>query len=136
MTNRPPKVLVIKSEKSELAKVEAFVQMCFDEYEIPQTFFNRVLLCVSEGVINSIEHGNNEDVNKEVTIFADCDTHVLVVKIKDEGEGFYIEEVADPTSAENIKKESGRGIHIIKNFAEHVDNNKSEICIQFKIDCK
>lgn len=130
----PPKVLVIKSDISELKNVEVFVKELFTENNIPVRFFNKVLLCISEAVLNSIEHGNKNDCNKEVCIFANCELKTISVEIKDEGDGFNLEEVADPTSAENIKRESGRGLHIIRSLSEQIEYNKNSI--QFKIECK
>lgn len=136
MTNNPHKILVIKSDYSELTNVETFVNQIFKEYKIPNKYFNNAYLCISEAVVNSIEHGNRNDKNKEVAIFADCKSQMLYVKIKDEGEGFDPEIIADPTKVENIKKESGRGIHIIKTLSKQLEYNKKESSIQFKIECK
>jgi serine/threonine-protein kinase RsbW len=130
----PPKILVIKSDTSELNNVEVFVKELFTENNIPEKYFNKVFLCVSEAVVNSIQHGNKNDCNKEVSIFADCESATISVEIKDEGDGFYLEEVADPTSQENIKKETGRGLHIIKSLSEQIEYNRNSI--QFKIECK
>jgi len=132
----PPKILVIKSDISKLVKVQSFVNEIFVQYNISHEYFNRVFLCVSEAVVNSIEHGNKNDTNKEVSIVVDCKLKSLFVKIIDEGEGFNLDEVADPTKGENIKKEFGRGIHIIKSLSEHIEYNQKENSFQFKIECK
>jgi len=136
VTSKPPKKLIIKSNNSELGKVESFIKSFFYEYGIAKRFFNKVFLCISEGVINSIEHGNRNEYNKEVSIFADCESKTIVVKIKDEGAGFDIENIPNPTNKENIKKASGRGIYIMKSLSDKVECNKNEITILFKIDCK
>lgn len=130
----PLKKLVIKSDTSELNRVEVFVKELFTENNIPVKYFNKVFLCVSEAVVNSIEHGNKNDGNKEVSIFADCEAKTIAVEIKDEGDGFSLEDVADPTSSENIRKESGRGLHIIKSLSEQIEYKQNSI--QFKIKCK
>ena len=136
MTSRPPKKLVIKSNNTELSKVESFIRVFFTEYGIANRFFNKVFLCISEAVINSIEHGNRNDTNKEISIYADCESKTIVVKIKDEGEGFDLNSVPNPTKKENLLKESGRGIHIIKSLADKIECDKNIISILFKIDCK
>jgi serine/threonine-protein kinase RsbW len=134
--SKPPKKIVIKSKTSELIKVERFLKEFFDECCVPKESFNKVFLCLSEAVINSIEHGNNNDVNKEVYIFADCVSKSLKVKIKDQGIGFDHKEIPDPTKNENLRKESGRGIHIMKSLSDNIEYKKNEISILFKIDCK
>lgn len=57
----PPKTIIIKSVNSELPKVEEFIKDYFKEYNISNKYFNKVWLCVSEAVINSIQHGNRND---------------------------------------------------------------------------
>jgi serine/threonine-protein kinase RsbW len=133
---RPPKLLVIKSDISELKKVENFIIEIFKEYNLAQKYFNRTYVCVSEAVINSIKHGNKNDRNKTVSISIDCDLKEINVLIEDEGEGFDINDVKDPTLMENLKNESGRGIFIIKNLSDKLEYNEKGNRIQFKFKCK
>lgn len=132
----PPKKIVILSDKSELATVERFVTELFEEYNVAFKYFNKVFLCVSEAVVNSIEHGNKNEKNKKISIFADYALECVYVKIRDEGKGFNMDDIVNPTIEGNIKKESGRGIHIIKSLSQQIEYNREENSIQFKIECK
>ena len=136
MKPNAPKILVIKSNISELKNVEIFLQKTFEEWNISQKNFNSVFLCVSEAVVNSIEHGNRNDKNKTVSIRVDCVEQQIDVCVYDEGEGFDFNNIIDPTLKENIKKESGRGIHIIKSLTKEVEYNEIGNRIEFKIECK
>lgn len=136
MTDNPLKILIINSEIKELATVKQFVNELFIENNIAQKYFNKVFLCLSEAVVNSIEHGNKKDSCKKVSIYANYATNIVTLKISDEGKGFNLNKIVDPTNQENIRKESGRGIHIIKSLSEQVKYNHQENSIQFKIDCK
>ena len=129
---KPPKILVIKSKTSELKKVEVFLNETFKCYKLSKQGFNRVLLCVSEAVINSIEHGNKNNENKNVSIEAFCSEEDFSVIVRDEGEGYDISNIDNPTLKQNLKKESGRGIHIIKSYCDNMKVNKNEILIHFK----
>lgn len=131
-----PKILVIKSDKTELRKVENFLSEIFNEYDLTQKNYNKALLCVSEAVINSIEHGNQYDTKKRVTIEINCNLGEINVGIIDEGDGFNFEEIRDPTKKENITNESGRGIHIIKSLSDSLKYNDKGNCVQLKIECK
>ena len=133
---KPPKILKIKSDTSELKKVEVFLKETFIYYQLAENEFNRVLLCVSEAVINSIEHGNKFDNNKTVSLEVVGDNNELNVIVRDEGEGYDITKLANPTLKHNIKKESGRGIHIIKSYSDKIEVNKNESLIRFKISYK
>ncbi len=44
----------------------------------------------------------------------------LTISVRDQGEGFDPEEVADPLAPENLLKASGRGIFLIRNFMDDV----------------
>jgi serine/threonine-protein kinase RsbW len=81
-------------------------------------------VAVRESVINAIKHGNRLDEAKQVTIeFAFVPSRhptELVVSVMDEGEGFEVEEVADPLAPENLLKSSGRGIFFMRSFMDDV----------------
>jgi serine/threonine-protein kinase RsbW len=81
-------------------------------------------VAVRESVINAIKHGNRLDEAKQVTIeFAFVPSHhptELVVSVMDQGEGFQVEEVADPLAPENLLKSSGRGIFFMRSFMDDV----------------
>jgi len=133
---RPPKILVIKSDVTELKKVEDFVINIFIEYKLDKKYFNKTYLCISEAVINSIRHGNKNDLNKQVSIVADCIETEIIVQIEDEGEGFDINNVKNPTLKENVNNESGRGIFIIKNLSDSIEYNDKGNRVQLKMECK
>ena len=82
-----------------------------------------VSVALRECVINAIKHGNRNDAGKRVFVdFEACHTPVgeLTVTVRDQGEGFDPDQVADPLAVENLLKSSGRGIFLIRNFMDDV----------------
>lgn len=77
-------------------------------------------MAVREGIANAVIHGNKLDEEKLVTIKITKSSDTLEFIIQDEGKGFDIETVSDPTAAENILKTSGRGIFFMRNFMDEV----------------
>ena len=82
-----------------------------------------VSVAIRESVVNAIKHGNRNDATKHV--FVDLETATqgepeLTIRVRDEGEGFDPEEVADPLAQENLLKASGRGIFLIRSFMDSV----------------
>jgi len=81
-------------------------------------------VAIRECVINAIKHGNRHDESKHVfvdfEISAIESTPALTIRVRDQGEGFDPEEVADPLAPENLLKSSGRGIFLIRNFMDDV----------------
>ncbi|MEN8115657.1 MAG: ATP-binding protein [Bacteroidota bacterium] len=135
MIKPPTNILKISSNKTELKTVETFLSDYFSHYKFSESCFNKTFLCISEAVVNSIIHGNKNKHDKIVEIEINCKTHNILINITDEGDGFNFNEVANPTSSENIMKESGRGIHIIKNIAKAVKFNDKGNSLQFQIEC-
>jgi len=83
-----------------------------------------VSVAVRESVINAIKHGNREDRDKHVTIefllMPRAKPEQFVVEVLDEGEGFNLDDIADPLDPENVLKSSGRGIFFMRNFMDDV----------------
>jgi serine/threonine-protein kinase RsbW len=82
-----------------------------------------VSVAVRESVANAIKHGNQGDVSKKV--FVDFSTTLgstpeLSIRVRDQGQGFDPEDVADPLAPENLLKGSGRGIFLIRSFMDEV----------------
>ncbi len=127
------KQLNIISDTCKLADVESFLSKVFSDYKLDSQFFNKVLLCVSEAVTNSIMHGNKSDVNKMVKVETFVCLNHLHFRIIDEGEGFNYNELKDPTQPETLKNETGRGIYLIQNICEGIQfKDRGNIC-EFKI---
>ena len=77
-------------------------------------------MAVREAVTNAIVHGNQEDEAKAVEVTFNCLEHALEIEVKDQGEGFNLASIPDPTDPANILKTSGRGIFLIRSFMDEV----------------
>jgi serine/threonine-protein kinase RsbW len=56
----------------------------------------------------------------------------LRVVVEDEGEGFDPASIPDPTTAERLLSESGRGIFLMRAFADEVTYQKGGRCVELK----
>jgi serine/threonine-protein kinase RsbW len=82
-----------------------------------------VSVAVRESVANAIKHGNKNDAGKKVFVEFDGTFNTareLSIRVRDQGEGFDPEEVADPLAPENLLKGSGRGIFLIRSFMDEM----------------
>ena len=70
--------------------------------------------------------GNRSDPSKKATLYISSDGSALEIVVEDEGEGFRLDDLADPTSADNLLKPSGRGILIIRSFMDEVNLSPRE----------
>ena len=80
-----------------------------------------VHMALEEGIMNAIKHGNKHDKNKKVHIEFCLKPTSCSLKVRDEGAGFDLAAVPDPTLEENLEKSSGRGIMLIKVFMDSVE---------------
>jgi len=83
-----------------------------------------VSVAVRESVINAIKHGNQGDAAKRVFVdfatIARDQRRELMIRVRDEGEGFDPETIANPLDPENVLKGSGRGILLVRGFMDDV----------------
>jgi serine/threonine-protein kinase RsbW len=71
-------------------------------------------------MINAILHGNAYDPAKRVNLTFEQNGEELIVIVADQGEGFVPDEVPDPLAPENLLKQSGRGIFLMRAFMDEV----------------
>ena len=75
-----------------------------------------VRLSLEEAMVNAIKHGNRMEPDKKVRIVCELTADEITVVIEDQGDGFKLEEVPDPTDDDNLDKPGGRGIMLIRSF--------------------
>jgi serine/threonine-protein kinase RsbW len=101
--------------KAEQAARELAVKTGFDEEEV-----DRIAMSVREATVNAVLHGNQYDPKKRVTVAFEVTPESLTVAIRDEGKGLDPGGIPDPLAPENLLKQSGRGIFLIRAFMDEV----------------
>jgi len=126
--------LSLKSDKLYINEVERFVERICDEQNIYNNYYANILTSVIEAYTNAVEHGNQYDEHKKVNITFDTEANGLVFSIQDEGDGFDINSVQDPTDIKNEGTE-GRGLFTIKSLSDQIEfeNNGSTLKLSFHI---
>ena len=84
-----------------------------------------VRLALEEALINAIKHGNHYDPNKHVKICCGVSQSLLRIEIEDQGKGFELSAVPDPTDPENLEYPCGRGIMLMRSFMSRVEFNET-----------
>ena len=97
-----------------------------EEFGLREEQFQNLMIAVTEIVSNAIVHGNKENPDKKVSVTVEYDSQKMYVKVTDEGNGFDIYNIPDPTLPENITKASGRGIFIVKSLVDDFSYRHTE----------
>jgi serine/threonine-protein kinase RsbW len=119
---------IVRLEFTSAFEMLDFVQVVSDHLArsvgLDEDSLHWVSVAIRESVINAIKHGNRSDTNKHV--FVEFETAIkaavpeLAIRVRDQGEGFDPDDIADCLDPENILKSSGRGIFLIRNFMDDV----------------
>lgn len=81
---------------------------------------DRISMAVREAAVNAVLHGNAYDPQKKMRISFENTGESLVVKVADEGRGLRVQDIPDPLAPENLLKQSGRGIFLMRTFMDDV----------------
>jgi len=86
-------------------------------------FLSTLELTCKEAFLNAVRHGNHENESLPITIFfnAGADGKLLEVTVRDSGLGFEPDDLPDPTTLGYLHKTSGRGVLLIRSYAEIVN---------------
>jgi len=113
----------IESDPNNLITVEEFVNYFAVDLGLEKERVAALLLAVTEATTNAIIHANKCDVSKLVTVDVQVHKTKITIKITDEGEGFNPAEIPDPTKPENLLKDSGRGVYLMRVYMDELNYN-------------
>jgi serine/threonine-protein kinase RsbW len=125
---------IVRLEFTSAFEMLDFVQVVSDhmarDVGLDEDSLHWVSVAIRESVINAIKHGNRNDATKHVFIefetVTGSDVPELAIRVRDQGEGFDPETVANPLDPENLLKSSGRGIFLIRNFMDDVQLQRAK----------
>jgi len=113
--------LSIPSDFEAVSQVEILVDNGCNKLGVNEDYYGNVLIAVTEAVNNAIDHGNKRDNSLDVLVAVGDNPNEFCFTVKDQGRGFDYENLPDPTAPENILKENGRGIFLMRNLADVVE---------------
>lgn len=113
------KQLELPSNPDIIHTVEMVIDEIRNELEFKEDVYGNVMVAVTEAVNNGVIHGNKQDASKKIFIdFEMKNPYCLLVRIKDEGDGFNPDSLADPTSPENLTNAGGRGVFLMQHLSD------------------
>lgn len=122
VTSRPSKEtrMRIPSDPAEIHHIDTMITSSLESRGYGERTLFGIKLALEEALINAIKHGNRNDKAKDVTVTFSIDDEKASIRIADEGEGFKLDEVPDPTLDENLEVDHGRGIFLMRAYMDDV----------------
>jgi serine/threonine-protein kinase RsbW len=103
-------------DKAEEFVIQEASKVGFDEDQQHQ-----IGMAVRECTVNAVVHGNRYSKTKKVHLDIERSNGALTVIIGDEGDGFDLSSLPDPLAPENLLRQSGRGLLLIRTFMDDFD---------------
>jgi len=116
-----PVYLQFISYFEEMDRAAAVILKEMDEYGYPDESIRKMKIALTELLANAIYHGNKKDHGKKVTIGHIVHKDSAQVSIMDEGAGFDISSIPDPTLPENLERDCGRGLFIVRSYIDKLE---------------
>ncbi len=118
--------IIVPSSTDHLADVDLFIEGTLRGYGAPESVIADIAISVSELVNNAILHGNRSAPDKQVTVKIFRENSSVRISVTDQGGGFNPEVIENPIEDDNLLKEVGRGIFIVRALMDKVDITATE----------
>jgi len=118
--------LTLSSRPKAITRVEPFLDKIRVELKLDDIQVNKLMVSVTEAVNNAIIHGNKQNPEKKVKIVGEILPGWLLVIISDQGRGFDPGQIRNPLQEENLLRESGRGIFLMRTLMDKVEIDRTE----------
>ena len=108
-------------DQGETLVLDAAKRLGFDEDAL-----HEIGVSVRECLVNAVTHGNRYHGRKKVHLNVSEEDDRLAIEIADEGPGFEPDAVPDPLGEDNLLRQSGRGLLMIRAFMDEFSVSRRE----------
>ena len=116
---------------SRMELIRETIDDIMDNVNTANLNMNFMRLVIEEALSNAMEHGNEFDPSKTVYINVGVTNVSLVIRIRDQGNGFDYNSVPDPRSEATLWNRRGRGVFLMQKIMDEViyTHNGSEVTL-------
>ena len=120
--------ITVPSREAYVSRVQEIVDL-LEKSNLDQDTRDELMLAIDELVRNAMEWGNRYDARRRVLVSYYCAPDRVVLKVEDEGGGFNVEALGNPTEdlAQHVtdreaagKRPGGLGVHLIRSLMDEV----------------
>lgn len=89
---------------------------------------------LAEALGNAIRYGNGEDPDRVVRVYVELRRDFVRIHVDDDGQGYDPSRLPDPTLPDNLEREYGRGLFVIRHLVDDVAFNEkgNGICLTLR----
>ena len=89
---------------------------------------------LAEALANAIAYGNRHDRSRVVRVEVQLDREAVRVHVTDEGAGFDPARVPDPTQADRLERDDGRGLFVLARLVDELAFNAkgNSVCLTLR----
>lgn len=108
----------LDSTLDSVDKAEQVTLQVAEKAGFPEEELDKIGMAVRESMVNAVVHGNQYNAQKKVHLSVSRESDRLIVTIVDQGQGFDVDSLPDPLAEDNLLRQSGRGIFLIRAFMD------------------
>jgi len=112
--------LVLASKPEAIEEIEKLAAEAATVAGLSQEEQDSLAIAVTELANNAVIHGNKRDPGKKVFVNIDVVDAEVRLTIRDQGKGFNPDTLSNPLDPENLLRESGRGVFIVRALMDEV----------------
>lgn len=121
MSNRHTYALRVPSERQSIAVVGPFLESIQELVRLGPQRLHDLHVAITEAVNNAIIHAHGCRADVMVDVEVQTTEHSVTIVVRDYGMGFDPDQVPDPRLPENVLREGGRGVFLIRQLADAVE---------------
>lgn len=111
-------ILALPSDPEQITRVEPLVGKVAARFNLTPDLHGNILISLTEAVVNAMVHGNRGDQSKKVRISLQKNRGSLAFRVSDEGTGFDLQKLPDPTSPDRLEECGGRGVFLMQQLSD------------------
>jgi serine/threonine-protein kinase RsbW len=125
--------LTMASDPKNIGRIEKFLAKISRNVPMDDIQLHKLMVSLTEAVNNAIIHGNKADPRKKVALQCELLPGWLLIMVNDEGRGFKPGGLKNPLKRENLMRENGRGIFLMRTLMDRVEFGKIKSGYQVRL---
>jgi len=117
------------SSCAEIESAVAAVVAAMTARGYPQADVFETTLILDEALNNAVKHGNRHDPDKRVVVSYHVGPDRVLLEVEDDGPGFDLAAIPDPTESENLDRPCGRGLFLMRHYSTWLRFNERGNCV-------